>query len=97
MDFTLPIVSSTYNQGDNMMMYNSNTNPLYYRTGDIQEYLDSKKDVNKSIKFACKLLFNSFCEKFPNEEEIWKTQLKLNNNDYEITLPYIIDRIRQIN
>lgn len=55
----------------------------------------SSGDVDKQIQVGYKWLYESYCKKFPNEVEIWKMQLKLNNGDYSITVPYIIDYLQR--
>ena len=55
----------------------------------------SSDDVDKQIQVGYKWLYESYCKKFPNEVEIWEMQLKLNNGDYSITVPYIIDYLQR--
>lgn len=52
-------------------------------------------DIDEQIGISIELLFDSFCKKYPNEAEIWKMQLKLSNNDYLITVQYIIEYLQK--
>lgn len=52
-------------------------------------------DVTKTIlaadiKTAWMILFNTYCSKFPTQEQEWKLLLKINNENYEQT----VDEIR---
>lgn len=62
---------------------------------DLYEYVAAKRDPDRLIEFASKALFEAFCEKFPNEQDAWCMQLKLNKNDYSVTIGYVIDYIQR--
>lgn len=62
---------------------------------DLYEYVAAKRDTDTLIEFASKTLFEALCEKFPNEQDAWHMQLKLNKNDYGVTIGYVIDYIQR--
>lgn len=66
-----------------------------HRDADLYEYVAAKQDTDTLIEFASKTLFEALCEKFPNEQDAWRMQLKLNKNDYSVTIGYVIDYIQQ--
>lgn len=66
-----------------------------HRDEDLYEYVAAKQDTDTLIEFASKTLFEALCEKFPNEQDAWRMQLKLNKNDYSVTIGYVIDYIQR--
>lgn len=62
---------------------------------DLYEYVAAKHDTDTLIEFASKTLFEALCEKFSNEQDAWRMQLKLNKNDYTVTIGYVIDYIQR--
>lgn len=60
----------------------------------INRYLNVRGDLEKEADLFSELLYKNFCNRFPKEVGIWEMQLKLNKNDYSLTIPYIIDYLR---
>lgn len=72
------------------------TAPTYIKFDpDLNEFIETEHDPDKKIAFAYKLLYENYCEKYPDEVETWEMQLILNNKDYSITVPYIIQCIQE--
>ena len=72
------------------------TAPTYIKFDpDLNEFIETEHDPDKKIAFAYKLLYENYCKKYPDEVETWEMQLILNNKDYSITVPYIIQCIQE--
>lgn len=49
----------------------------------------NKKTLTKLAQDQCKKLFESYCEIYPEHKENWEILLKMNKNNYQITISCI--------
>ena len=66
----------------------------YHHNQAVYDYMAAEGIPEKEIAFAFKLLYENYCKMYPEEVETWEMQLILNNNDYTVTVPYIIQYLQ---
>ena len=70
------------------------TGTYYHHNQAVYDYMAAEGIPEKEIAFAYKLLYENFCKLYPEEVVSWEMQLILNNNDYTVTVPYIIQYLQ---
>lgn len=78
-------------EGPKFTLGTDGTNDTFWHKNDFEEGGVTVDNLKTGTRMIEKALFESFKQNCPESAEDWNTLLRINNNDYEITLRQIME------